>query len=382
MLLMETARTPERGFLRGVAEYSRLHGPWMFYRKLPFYIKAKRREKELAPITDYYDAHGIIICDTELTPEIISRALPTVVFCVNKQIPDLVSVIGDCVTSGTWAAEHLLDRGFEHFAYCSFGKMYWSRGRYENFRKRVAEAGFKTHFYEQSKLRVQHSLNDELNCMAGWLKSLPKPVGVMTCCDDCSQHIIEACKIADLHVPEQIAVIGVDNDELVCKLSNPPLSSIALNFERGGYEAAELLDKLMGGKEKMAGQKVRVQPTYLFTRQSTNILAIDDPEVAKAVRFIRQHAKEPIRVDDVVGSAALSRRVLERQFRKVLGRSVLSEIRRVRVDQVIRMLVETNLPISQIASVLGYPGVDHIARYFRREKAMSPLTYRKRYGKK
>ena len=218
--------------------------------------------------------------------------------------------------------------------------------------------------------------------MAHWLKSLPKPVGLMTCCDDCSQHIIEACKIAELHVPEQVAVIGVDNDELVCKLSNPPLSSIALNFERGGYEAAELLDKLMTGKEKMKNQLIKVEPTYPVSRQSTDILAIDDSDIAKAIRFIRQHCKEPIRVDNVVAAAALSRRVLEKRFQKILGRSVLCEIRRVRVEQIVRMLVGTNLPISQIASKLGYPSVDHIARYFRQEKAMTPLAYRKQYGPK
>ena len=381
ILLIETARTPEREFLRGVAEYSRIHGPWTFYRKLPFYRKAKRKEKELEPLTDYH-ANGIIMVDTEKNQKIMAMSLPTVAFCLNKQIPGLVNVVGDCVTSGTWAAEHLLDRGFQNFAYCSFGKMYWSRERYESFRKRVAKAGFKTHFYEQAKARVQHSLQKELTHMAHWLKSLPKPVGLMTCCDDCSQQIIEACKIAELHVPEQVAVIGVDNDELVCKLSNPPLSSIALNFERGGYEAAELLDKLMTGKEKMKNQLIKVEPTYPVSRQSTDILAIDDSDIAKAVRFIRQHCKELIRVDDVVDAAALSRRVLEKRFRKILGRSVLCEIRRVRVEQIVRMLIGTNLPISHIASSLGYPGVDHIARYFRREKEMSLLAYRKQYGRK
>lgn len=203
----------------------------------------------------------------------------------------------------------------------------------------------------------------------------------MTCDDEQGRHAIEACKIAGLHVPEQVAIIGVDNDELVCALSYPPLSSVAPNTERAGYEAAELLDKMMAGK-KMKNKNIIVHPTHIMTRQSTDILTIEDHEVAEAVRFIRQHAKEPIQVTDVVNAIALSRRVLERRFRKVLNRSVLAEIRRVRIETVAQMLVETDLSISQIALTLGYPDVKNIARYFRREKEMSLLAYRKKYGRK
>jgi LacI family transcriptional regulator len=203
----------------------------------------------------------------------------------------------------------------------------------------------------------------------------------MACNDDRARQVMEACKIAGLHVPEEVAIIGVDNDDLVCNLSHPPLSSIALNFERSGYEAAELLDKLMTG-EKMADQRIVVRPTHIVTRQSTDILAIEDREVAKAVRFIRQHSKEPIQVSDVVDAVLVSRRSLYHQFRRVLGRSPNEEIRRTRVEQIVRMLVETNLPVSKIAFALGYSSVAHIARYFRQEKGMNLQSYRKLYGRK
>jgi LacI family transcriptional regulator len=219
--------------------------------------------------------------------------------------------------------------------------------------------------------------------MADWLKSLPKPVGLMTCTDDRSQDVVEASKIAGVHVPEDLAIIGVDNDELVCELSSPPLSSIALNTQRSGYEAAELLDKLMSRKRiKMANLTIVVHPTHIVTRQSTDILAIEDRDVVAAVRFIRRNAREMIQVDDVVDTVAVSRRSLEQRFRRELGCSVLAEIKRARIDQVARMLVETNLSVSQIALALGYSGVENIARYFRSEKGMSPLAYRKLYGQK
>jgi LacI family transcriptional regulator len=284
---------------------------------------------------------------------------------------------------GKMAAEHLLDRGFKNFAYCGFEDMFGARSRGESFRRRITEAGFRTHVYKKPKPRGRRSWEDEQVFMADWLKSLPKPVGLMTCTDDRSQDVVEASKIAGVHVPEDLAIIGVDNDELVCELSSPPLSSIALNTQRSGYEAAELLDKLMSRKRiKMANQTIVVHPTHIVTRQSTDILAIEDRDVVAAVRFIRRNAREMIQVDDVVDTVAVSRRSLEQRFRRELGCSVLAEIKRARIDQVARMLVETNLSVSQIALALGYSGVENIARYFRSEKGMSPLAYRKLYGQK
>jgi len=203
----------------------------------------------------------------------------------------------------------------------------------------------------------------------------------MVCSDDRSQEICEACRIADIHVPEEVAIIGVDNDEVFCELSNPRLSSVAFNTEKAGYEAAELLDKLISGR-KVKDIRVVVHPTHIVTRHSTDILAVEDEEAAKAIRFIREHQNKSIQVCDVVNAVGVSRRSLERRFRKSLGRSVHEEIRRVHIDQVCRMLIGTNLSVTKISRVLGYPDIDNIARYFKKEKGTTPLAYRKRYGRK
>lgn len=382
IVLVETSRAYGRGLLRGIAKYSRLHGPWIFYRKPPYYrhpaqwVRALSRQKKL-------DADGIIMVEQEKPEDIIEMGLPTIASpYIRERIPGVANIIGDTVTMGRMAAEHLLDRGFKNFAYCGFEDMFGARSRGESFRRRIDEAGFQTHVYKQPKPRGRRSWEDEQIFMADWLKSLPKPVGLMTCTDDRSQDVVEACKIAALHVPEQVAIIGVDNDELVCELSSPPLSSIALNTQRSGYEAAELLGKLMSRKRiKMANRTIVVHATHVVTRQSTDIMAMEDRGVVEAVRFIRRHAKEIIQVSDVVEAVAVSRRSLEQRFRRELGRSVLNEIKRARVDQVARMLVETNLSVSQIAFALGYTGVENIARYFRSEKGMSPVAYRKLYGR-
>lgn len=383
ILLVEPSRAYCRGLLRGIAKYSRLHGPWIFYHKPPYYrhpahwVRALSHQKKL-------DADGIIMVEQEKPREFIELGLPTIASpYIENHIAGAANIIGDNAAMGRMAAEHLLDRGFKNFAYCGFEDMFGARRRGESFCRRIDEAGFQTYVYKQPKPRGRRSWEYEQVFMADWLTSLPKPVGLMTCTDDRSQDVVEACKIAGLHVPEELAIIGVDNDELVCELSGPPLSSIALNTQRSGYEAAELLDKMMSRKrKKFADQTIVVHPTHIVTRQSTEILAMEDRDVAAAVRFIRRHAGQVIQVGDVADAVAVSRRSLEQRFRRELGRSVLAEIKRARVDQVARMLVETNLSVSQIALALGYSGVENIARYFRSEKGMSPLAYRKLYGQK
>jgi LacI family transcriptional regulator len=175
--------------------------------------------------------------------------------------------------------------------------------------------------------------------------------------------------------------LGVDNDVLICDLADPPISSIALNTEMAGHDAAQLLDRLMSG-EKMAGQEISVRPTHIVTRMSTDMLAVTDPEVAAAVRFIRRHPSRMMQVNDVVEATNVSRRVLEKRFKAILRRSVYQEIRRVRVSYIIELLVGTDMSITEIAVKSGFDGVEHISRYFRKETGISLREYRKRRGPK
>ena len=284
----------------------------------------------------------------------------------------------DHVGIGKAGAEHLLERGFQQFAYCGFDDWWWSRKRGEAFGKAAAEGGYPTYFYPQPRAKAKRTWDKELPIIADWLLTLPKPIGLMACNDDRAEWVIEACKIAGLNVPDEVAIVGVDNDPLICDLCNPPLSSIVLNVEKAGYEAALQLDNMMGGKE-VINFEIPVQPTHVTVRQSTDVLAVDDVSVAAAIRFIRQRSKTVFQVSDVADAAALSRRVLEKRFRTILGHSIHDEIRQARVEQIVKMLAETTMSISDIAHALGFSDVAHISRYFRREKGMSPLAYRKRH---
>jgi len=385
--MMETSRKYGRSILCGIAKYSRAHGPWIFYRQAPFYWGSSNKKARLKQLLKL-DIDGIILREQreqEVTDSLLALGLPVVVSPYRERFPGLHNIVSDDAAIGTMAAEYLLRRGFKQFAYCGFGDMYyWSRERGKSFGDRVTQAGYEIHHYayEQPKSRYPHSWEKEQVILVDWLKRLPKPVAMMACNDDRSQHVLEACKIAGLNVPEQVAIIGLGNDDLVCDLAFPPLSSIALGAEKGGYEAAATLDKLMRGKQ-VPNQSIIVPVLYVVTRQSTDILKIDDPYVAQALRFIHRRAKrEAIQVADVLRVVPLSRRSLYERFTRVLGRSIHEEIKHVRVEQLARMLVSTSLSISQIASALGCSEMKNLARYFKQAKGISPLQYRKRHSPK
>jgi LacI family transcriptional regulator len=383
-LLIENSRTYGRELLRGIARYNRFYGPWSFYMEPPFYLESGGRIRQLdVSHLKQLEPDGIIMRDTEKPEEIASMGIPTIIASAIKgPMPGIPTICTNDARMGKMAAEHLLERGLRHFGYCGFDDMSWSQKRSDSFVKSVKKAGFQTSVYQQPKSRAARVWESEQSLVAQWLKSLPKPVGLMVCNDDRGRQIIETCNAEGLKAPDEVAVIGVDNDNLVCELSNPPLSSIALNVERAGYEAAELLSKLMRGREKMAGQEIRVEPVHIVTRQSTDILAIEDPVVSEALKFIRQHAKENIFVADVVKAVPTSRRSLQGRFLKVLHRSVQDEIARVRAEMVAQLLVETNLSISEICVRLEYGGPEHISRSFKRAKGISPRVFRRRYGHK
>lgn len=222
------------------------------------------------------------------------------------------------------------------------------------------------------------SWQQEQKVLAEWLRSLPKPVGIMGANDDRGQHVIEICNDLGLLVPDEVAVIGVDNDQFICELTNPPLSSVDRYFAKAGYEAAELLDKMMRGK-RVKRQDIITRPSRVVSRQSTDVFSIEDPVVVEALRFIRRNANRVISVDDVVEQVAMSKRGLYHKFMHTLGRTVHEELIRTRTEQIAWMLEETELTITQIALDLGFPGQGHISRYFKKQKGLTPRQYRIRY---
>jgi LacI family transcriptional regulator len=372
ILLIESSRASGRALLCGIANYANHHGPWSFCWEPGGLEKG-------GPLLGTIEADGIILRDVEKVDEALACRVPTVFIGHQKaEIPGLVNVVTDSKTISRLGAEHLIGCGFKHFAFCGYAESPWSELRMQFFRERIRAAGFEDpSHYELAMAKADWS--KEQRAMVCWLQSLRKPVGLMACNDDCGGQVMEACKLAGLQVPDVVGVIGTDNDEVVCGITGPPMSSIAINFERAGYEAAHALHKMMRGAHSVS-RRITVAASHVVARRSTDFVAAEEPHVAKALRFIRDHAKDAIPVNQVAQSAGLSRRALEKRFRNVVGRSILEEVRRVRTDQIARLLLETDLPVAEIATLLGFADTQHVARYFRAGKCMSPIAYRKVHG--
>jgi LacI family transcriptional regulator len=379
ILLIAPTRAFDRGLLQGIARYANEYGPWTFYREPPHYQAVDWKKK----VTDrlrrgHVDA--IIMREPEKIDEIIQFKVPGICAPVTRRtIEGFVNIVMDNEAVAALAAEHLLQCGFRHFAYCGFQGIYWSRTRGEAYCRRIAEAGHQCHVYEPPKARGVHALwEKEQPRLVSWLKSLPKPVAVMACNDDRSQHVLEACHAAQVHVPGEVAIIGVDNDEFICRLANPPLSSICLNPERLGYRAAQFLDRVMAQKTQRETTIVGM-PTHVVARNSTNILLVEDRDMAEAVRYIRENAERPLQVDDVARAVGMSRRTLQYRFSKAVGRSVHSQILRERVNRITQLLAETDLTVAQIARDLDFSSPKQLDRVFAKFQGVPPSVYRARH---
>jgi LacI family transcriptional regulator len=378
-LLLESSRAAGRALIKGVANYAHHHGSWSFYWEPGGLDTAWSKLKAL-------NLQGIILRDVVHLDEVLALGIPTVVVGHSQsEVPGRVNVSTDSATIGRLGAEHLLGCGFKHFAYCGIKNLprenaNWSKLREEAFCQSLQQAGLTSHRHN-AVVSGERFWQQERRAMVRWLRSLPKPCGLMACNDDMGNEVIEACKLGGLAVPDDIAIIGVDNDELVCGLSDPPLSSIAINFERAGYEAAGVLNRLMRGARRVPSRIV-VRASHVVPRRSTDILTVEDVPLAKALRYIRAHAAESFSVSDTAHASGLSRRALEKRFRRQLNHSVLDEIRQVRANQIARMLVETEWSVGRIAEVLGFDDMQHIARYFRAVKGQTPMAYRKAHGTK
>lgn len=381
LLLLEASREYGRGLLRGIAKYSSLHGPWTMERETPFYLSRLEGAHNSKDPSKWL-ADGIISRDNKRIRGVRNMPIPTIFANYLTEHANRIScIMTNDQSIGNLAARHFVERGFRSFAYAGFKDMYWSENRGKCFFDEVRRHGFEACCFEQSPKKNDRQWTQEQFVLADWLKQLRKPCAVFCCNDDRAQQVVEACRLAELKVPENIAVLGVDNDDMICTLSNPPLSSIALNLENAGFEAAQLLDAMMSGKPTEP-RLIIVQPQYVVIRQSTDISAIEDDDVAEAVSFIRRNCMRPIQVEDVLKVVTISRRALYDKFKRDLKCGISNFIKHRRIEHIERLLVETETPISQIAMMLGFNSADHIAQYFRSEKGINPLEFRKQFGLK
>jgi LacI family transcriptional regulator len=373
-LLIETSNAYARGLLRGIHAYSREHGGWSLY------LGEQRRGEPAPRWLASWHGDGIIarIENAVIARTVRGLGVPAIDVSAARTMPELPYVETDDPAIARLAAEHLLQRGFRHFGFCGDHRFNWSKSREQHFQRLIVEAGADCRIYRPpDAARGPIPWERERYALGRWLRSLPRPVGIMAAYDIRGREILDVCRELRINVPDEAAVLGVDNDELLCELADQPMSSIIPDTRRTGYEAARLLDQMMSGQTIAPGAYL-IPPLGIATRLSTDVLATDDTDISTAVRFIRSHAVEGINVDDVLRAVPLSRRVLEARFQKVLGRTPHEEITRTRLERVKELLTETDLSLTAVAHRTGYKHVEYLSVVFKRETGMPPGEYRAR----
>ena len=374
-LLVETSRAFGRGVIQGVNQYSREHGPWA--------ISFTPHSLDDPPPGWLQGWHGDGILarieNQRMAEAVRQTRLPVVE--LRGMLPDFVAPhIGvDNAAVVEVAVTHLVDRGVRRFGFFGYPRGVYARmdERQDCFVRHMQREGLEfSVFTAWPTRRRQGDWEPQQNRIAAWLKSLPKPVGIMAASDDWGLRVLDACRRAEIRVPEEAAVIGVDNDEYLCMLSIPPLSSVDILPRHIGYQAATLLDRMMDG-DAPPSLHIRTAPGPVVVRESSDLLATSDSEVAAAIRFIRAHACDRIKVAEVAQHVGLSPAALGTRVRKAIGRTIYQEIQRVQLERVRELLGESDLPLKQIARRCGFKYTQYMSRVFREATGRTLIEYRK-----
>ncbi|MDO4587738.1 MAG: XylR family transcriptional regulator [Planctomycetia bacterium] len=379
IVLVLSAFKVQRECLRGIIRYSRLYGPWEFH-----ILEGRDGEQSVLNLKKL-DGNGLIAFaqKKEYVQAILHAKIPTIVIDpwddFGASIPSNLYNIVQCDTQaiGRTAADFFLQQNYKNFAFINeANNQEWSRERGKGFAKQLKKAGFECSIYE-NQLKDQMDWGLEQNRLKKWLLKLPKPIAVLAAMDVRGRQVIEICRSVDLAVPDEVAVLGVDNDEILCESTYPPMSSMAMTIENACFRGAAVLDRLMRGGNQQETVKIFYGPGAIVSRRSTDTNIISDKFVIDAVEFIRLNTDIQINVADVVAHLGISRRSAEIRFKKELRCSILDEINRVRLEKVENFLQQTNLPISQIAGLTGFNNENYLSFVFKKKHQMTMSEYRK-----
>jgi LacI family transcriptional regulator len=377
-LIIETSKAYGREILLGISRYLRLHGPWSIF------THERGQNDPDPPWLARWDGDGIITrsLDFKQCRRAHKRDIPVVSLRHLFEHPEFPSVFPDQRLIGERVAAHFISRGFRHFGYCGVpGDKLWDRRRHAAFTRMVEESGGDWHEYKPTYMAdAEANWQKEQEAMIAWLEELSKPAAIMTAHDSQGAQVLDACRRAGIPVPDEVAVVSVDNDPVLCEIASPPLSSLDQNAQKLGFEAAALLDRMMRG-EIIEPTNYFFEPGEIITRQSSDIIAVKDANVAKAVRFIRENAFRDISSKAIAQAAGVSRRALEKKFRASTGRTPMEEVHDIRLRRIKQLLTETTRILPDIAEQCGFTYHEYMSRFFKKRTGLTPGIYRKKYGK-
>jgi LacI family transcriptional regulator len=375
-LLVETSRSYGRSLLRGIASYARTRTDWALLHQemtidtsLPGWMTASSPRGVIARV------------DRRNVEPLRAMNIPIVDVRCHETFAGIPQVETDDRLVARQAFEHLWERGFRRFAFCGYQSAHYSQTRLRYFRELVDQAGCPLQVYESSSqpnvtlTQVEEQGQFDIETLIAWLGSLKPPTGMFVCNDIRGQQVMNACRTLEIPIPDDIAVIGVDDDDAICPLSDPPLSSVKPDAEQVGYRAAEVLDSMLRG-EPLPFLLQYIPPITVVQRLSTQVSAVEDREIAMVCRYIREHVCDGIDVSDVARATSLSRRQLERRFRQALGHTLHDEIKLARVARVKQLLCETHMTLEQIAVATGFSHRERLSSVFKLVTAQTPGEYR------
>jgi len=377
LLLIDYSSEFSRRILKGLIQYSKDHGPWIFYR-LPSYYKTLYGKEGIIQWAKEWKADAILArWDHEGTNLLESLRIPIVLQNYRERSPYFSNLTGDYIGTGKMAANFFIKRRYRNFAFYGNQDVVWSCERAEGFRREIEKAGGNYFYFESENLNGEqwntgHAQLDE------WLFSLPKPIGLFACDDSFALQVSEICKINNIRIPQDISLLGVDNDELLCNLSDPPISSIVLDVEKGGYEVGRHFDQMFN-ETRDGPSDIIISANRLKLRQSTEKYNVSNEYIAKIVHYIEEHYTDEISIDELTQLVPLSRRNLEIKFKDEMGTSIYQFILLCRIEYFANLLLITDLPLFDLALQSGFNDCKNISRIFKKIKGNTPIEFRNKF---
>jgi LacI family transcriptional regulator len=372
-LIIETSKIYGREILMGIGQYLRLRQPWSIF-------TAERGQDDPEPAwLKTWKGDGIITrsLDMRLCRAAAARGIPVVSLRHLVEKPEFPSLFPDQGLIASRIVEHFFERGFRNFAYVGVaGNKGWERQRRASFIRILGERGCVNLAIRPLLAEPGLTWEEEEEEIAAWVRTLPTPIGIMVNFDTQGVQVLEACRRIGAHVPDDVAVVSVDNDSVLCEVATPALSSLDQNVQKLGFEAASMLDRMIAGKD-VEKRNYFVEPGHVVVRQSSDVLAVGDERLAKAIRFVRENACKGADVNAIARASGMSRRALEKKFMERIGRTPLGEMQELRFRRVRQLLLETDYVLPQIAEIAGFQYQEYMVRFFKKRSGMTPGQYRR-----
>lgn len=374
LLLTDYSQESERRLLNGFVKYTDTQGGCIFYPMSHLISENKDNSKKIIQLAKKFKVDAILgLWPNINTEEAKKLGIPIFLRTYKKEYPDFPMLTGHYEDFGAYAADYFIKQNFNNYAFIGFKDILWSTYRYKGFNKQINLIKKQETFcYEVDDFR------SEVKAISKWLHSLPKPAAVFACNDFMARQVTELCLLENIRIPEDISLLGVDNDEFMCNISSPTLSSIKLNFEKHGFEIAKILFKMIRDNAIWPA-RITVEAVGVVERMSTKHKIIADPYIREIVEFINHNYKQEIDITKLVSFIPLSRRSIEMKFKKEMHPyTIISYLTKLRLDHFCHLLESTTMPIKEAAEKSGFIETSNFSTIFKKHKGCTPSEYRRK----